>query len=149
MRRAAIVALAAATLLMGGGCASAPPPADNTGSIPLDTTDPKYATFFNQIRSQIKNKWIYPYEASSKGIEGETVIDFVIAKNGEVQSIELRKSSGVDVLDDYAMRAVRLASPFPSVPDAISKSGLPINGIFRYHIASGTTDLHPRGPKGR
>jgi len=32
------------------------------------------------------------------------------------------------------MRAVQLASPFPPVPDAISKGGLPINGIFRYHI---------------
>jgi len=108
--------------------------------------DPRYATFFSQIRSQITSKWIYPYEASSKGIEGELVIDFSIAKSGEVQSIELRKSSGVAILDEYAMRAVRLASPFPPVPDAISKGGLPIHGIFRYH-RNGTVD--PRGPKGK
>ena len=35
------------------------------------------------------------------------------------------------------MRAVQLASPFPPVPDALSKGGIPINGIFRYHILTG------------
>ena len=103
-------------------------------AIPLDTPEPKFQDYFNQVRERIKSKWIYPYEASSRGIEGELQIEFGIAKSGELQFIEKRRSSGVELLDDYAMRAVQLASPFPPVPDAISKGGLPINGIFRYHI---------------
>ncbi|HEX9125883.1 MAG TPA: energy transducer TonB [Methylomirabilota bacterium] len=103
-------------------------------AIPLDTPEPKFQDYFNQIRERIKSKWIYPYEASSRGIEGELQIEFGIAKSGELQFIEKRHSSGVELLDDYAMRAVQLASPFPPVPDALSKGGLPINGIFRYHI---------------
>jgi len=103
-------------------------------AIPLDTPEPKFQDYFNQVRERIKSKWIYPYEASSRGIEGELQIEFGIAKSGELQFIERRRSSGVELLDDYAMRAIQLASPFPPVPDAISKGGLPINGIFRYHI---------------
>ena len=103
-------------------------------AIPLDTPEPKFQDYFNQVRDRIKSKWIYPYEASSRGIEGELQIEFGIAKSGELQFIEKRRSSGVELLDDYAMRAVQLASPFPPVPDAISKGGLPINGSFRYHI---------------
>jgi len=103
-------------------------------AIPLDTPEPKFQDYFNQVRERIKSKWIYPYEASSRGIEGELQIEFGIAKSGELQFIEKRRSSGVELLDDYAMRAVQLASPYPPVPDAISKGGLPINGIFRYHI---------------
>jgi TonB family protein len=103
-------------------------------AIPLDTPDPKYQDYFNQIRERIKSKWIYPYEASSRGIGGELSIEFGIAKSGELQFIERRRSSGVELLDDYAMRAVQLASPFPPVPDAISKGGLPIHGIFRYQL---------------
>jgi TonB family protein len=103
-------------------------------AIPLDTPEPKFQDYFNQVRERIKSKWIYPYEASSRGIEGELQIEFGIAKSGELQFIEKRRSSGVELLDDYAMRAVQLASPFPPVPDAISKGGLPINGSFRYHI---------------
>ena len=103
-------------------------------AIPLDTPDPKYQDYFNQIHERIKSKWIYPYEASSRGIGGELSIEFGIAKSGELQFIERRRSSGVELLDDYAMRAVQLASPFPPVPDAISKGGLPIHGIFRYQL---------------
>jgi len=103
-------------------------------AVPLDTPDPKYQDYFNQIRERIKSKWIYPYEASSRGIGGELGIEFGIAKSGELQFIERRRSSGVEILDDYAMRAVQLASPFPPVPDAISKGGLPIHGIFRYQL---------------
>ncbi len=103
-------------------------------AIPLDTPEPKFQDYFNQIRERIKSKWIYPYEASSRGIEGELQIEFGIAKSGELQFIEKRRSSGIVVLDDYAMRAIQLASPFPPVPDTLSKGGLPINGIFRYHI---------------
>jgi len=103
-------------------------------AIPLDTPEPKFQDYFNQVRERIKSKWIYPYEASSRGIEGELQIEFGIAKSGELQFIEKRRSSSIEILDDYAMRAVQLASPFPPVPDALSKGGLPINGIFRYHI---------------
>lgn len=103
-------------------------------AIPLDSPDPKYQDYFNQIRERIKSKWIYPYEASSRGIGGELSIEFGIAKSGELQFIERKRSSGVELLDDYAMRAVQLASPFPPVPDAISKGGLPIHGIFRYQL---------------
>jgi TonB family protein len=106
-------------------------------AIPLDTPEPKFQDYFNQVRERIKSKWIYPYEASSRGIEGELQIEFGIAKSGELQFIEKRRSSGIEILDDYAMRAVQLASPFPPVPDAISKGGLPINGSFRYHILTG------------
>ena len=102
--------------------------------IALDTPDPKYQDYFRQIRERIQSKWIYPYEASSRGIGGELQIDFGIAKSGELQFIERRRTSGVELLDDYAVRAVQLASPFPPVPDAISKGGLPINGTFKYLI---------------
>jgi len=102
--------------------------------VALDTPDPKYQDYFRQIRERIQSKWIYPYEASSRGIGGELQIDFGIAKSGELQFIERRRTSGVELLDDYAMRAVQLASPFPPVPDAISKGGLPINGTFKYLI---------------
>jgi TonB family protein len=106
-------------------------------AIPLDTPEPKFQDYFNQVRERIKKNWIYPHEAASRGIEGELQIEFGIAKSGELQFIERRRSSGTEILDDYAMRAVQLASPFPPVPDAISKGGLPINGIFRYHILTG------------
>lgn len=105
--------------------------------IPLDTPEPKYQDYFNKVRDRIKAKWIYPREAGERGIQGELLLEFHIAKDGRLELLELRHSSGVEILDRFAMNAVRLAQPFPPVPDDIAKQVLAINGVFRYQIVSG------------
>ncbi len=105
--------------------------------IPLDTPEPKYQDYFNKIRERIKANWIYPRQAGDRGIEGELLIEFHIAKDGRLSHIELRHSSGVSILDDAALTAVKLAQPFPPVPDEIARQTLAINGQFRYQIVSG------------
>jgi protein TonB len=105
--------------------------------IPLDTPEPRYQDYFNKVRERIKSKWVYPRQAGDRGIEGELLIEFHIAKDGRLAFIELRHSSGTAILDDAAMTAVKLAQPFPPVPDEIAKQTLPINGQFRYQIVSG------------
>jgi protein TonB len=105
--------------------------------IPLDTPEPKYQDYFNKIRERIKSKWTYPRQAGERGIEGELLIEFHIAKDGRLEFIALRNSSGVAILDDYALTAVKLAQPFPPVPDDIAKQTLAINGQFKYQIVSG------------
>jgi periplasmic protein TonB len=105
--------------------------------IPLDTPEPKYQDYFNKIRERIKANWVYPRQAGERGIEGELLIEFHIAKDGRVAYIELRHSSGTAILDDAALTAVKLAQPFPPVPDEIAKQTLAINGQFKYQIVSG------------
>jgi TonB family protein len=104
--------------------------------IPLDTQDPKYQDYFNQIRERIKAKWIYPREAGDRGIGGQLLIEFHISRDGRLALVELRRSSGVEILDDYALRAVQLAQPFPPVPAALAKAVLPISGMFTYQIVT-------------
>ena len=48
--------------------------------------------------------------------------------------MDLKRSSGVPVLDEYALNALKLAQPFPPVPDSVAKSTLGIAGIFTYQI---------------
>ncbi len=102
--------------------------------IPLDTTDQRYTDYFDKVRQRIKANWIYPHEAGERGIGGQLVIDFAIAKSGDLEAIDLRRSSGVPVLDRYALNAVKLAQPFPPVPDSVARGVLPIKGIFTYQI---------------
>jgi periplasmic protein TonB len=105
--------------------------------IPLDTPEPRFQDYFNKIRDRIKANWVYPRPAGERNIEGELLIEFHIAKDGRLEYIELRHSSGTPILDDAALTAVKLAQPFPPVPDDISKHSLAINGQFRYQIVSG------------
>jgi protein TonB len=105
--------------------------------IPLDTPEPKYQDYFNKVRERIKANWVYPRQAGERNIEGELLIEFHIAKDGRLEYIELLDSSGTRILDDAALTAVKLAQPFPPVPDDIAKHTLAINGQFRYQIVSG------------
>ena len=105
--------------------------------VPLDTPEPRYQDYMNKVRAKIRANWSYPRDAGDRGIEGKLLIEFHIAKNGNLEFIELRDSSGVRVLDDYAMIAVKLAQPFPPVPDDLAKNALAISAEFRYQIVSG------------
>ncbi|MFQ5828639.1 MAG: energy transducer TonB [Candidatus Methylomirabilia bacterium] len=105
-------------------------------AIPLNTRDTRYTDYFEKVRREIKANWIYPREAGERGIGGKLVIEFVIAKSGELDLIDLQRSSGVSVLDLYALNAVKLAQPFPPIPDSVAKGMLPILGIFTYQIVS-------------
>jgi protein TonB len=105
--------------------------------IPLDTPEPRFQDYFNKVRERIKANWVYPRQAGERGIEGELLIEFHIAKDGRLAYIDLRHSSGTPILDEAALTAVKLAQPFPPVPDEIAKQVLAINGQFRYQIVSG------------
>lgn len=102
--------------------------------VPLDTPEPKYQDYFKILRERIQSKWTYPREAGDRGIGGALLIEFHIAKDGRLAYLEVRRSSGVEVLDEYAVNAIKLAQPFPPVPDDLAKQVLPINGNFVYQI---------------
>jgi protein TonB len=54
----------------------------------------------------------YPEKAKQKGIFGSLSLKVSINKDGTVHDISIRRSSGAKILDDSAIRIVRLAAPF-------------------------------------
>jgi TonB family protein len=108
--------------------------------IPLDSQDPRFGDYLDRVRRLIRSKWGFPcadgdpHGAHCVRREGELVVEFGILKDGHVPYVMLRDSSGSINMDDFAMNAVRLASPFPPLPDSVSKKGIPIIATFRYLI---------------
>lgn len=58
----------------------------------------------------------YPAEAKRNQLYGQLRLAVSLLPNGYVEDIEVLHSSGVRVLDDAAMRIVRLAEPFDAFP---------------------------------
>lgn len=54
----------------------------------------------------------YPEEAKRRNLTGSLILDVAINADGTVNGIELRRSSGYKLLDDAAIRIVKLAAPF-------------------------------------
>lgn len=58
----------------------------------------------------------YPEEARSRGLSGRLVMTVAVRRDGSIENVLLNSSSGLGILDQAAMRIVRLAEPFPPLP---------------------------------
>ncbi len=57
-------------------------------------------------------------------LSGTGLIDFTIAPSGQVLMREVKKSSGLKVLDDAAVATVDRAAPFPPMPRGVASGPL-------------------------
>jgi protein TonB len=106
---------------------------DDNKPISLDTTEAKYFSYFKRIKYQIQRVETYPPEAPRK-IERKLRLRLRISKNGNLMGVRVLHSSGLDILDMAAIKAVKEAAPYPKIPDTISKGRLSmfIDTDFKY-----------------
>ncbi|HEV8532312.1 MAG TPA: TonB family protein [Methylomirabilota bacterium] len=109
--------------------------------VPLDTPDPNYREYMLKVRQRIYANWGYPYEAQTRGLHGKLVIEFHIAKDGQLLKAEIVESSGENILDTFALNAVKLAQRYPPLPDAMRRDVLPVIGIFVYSLRSAQSSV--------
>jgi protein TonB len=65
-------------------------------------------------------KPVYPQEAKEKGYEGEVVLRVELLINGRVGQIEIKKSSGYELLDHSALAAVKQWRFIPAKKDDVA-----------------------------
>jgi TonB family protein len=120
--------------------------------VPLDSKDPDFRDYLERVRALIKKNWGYPCVKNQDTRECEyrsarLVVDFGILRDGPVQFVEIRQPSGLPIYDDYAVNAIKLASPFPAIPAALmarierGSTGLPIRVNFTYQLETGVTNV--------
>ena len=63
----------------------------------------------------------YPDEARRRALSGRLVMTVAVRRDGSVESILVNRSSGLGVLDRAAQEIVRLAEPFPPLPETAEK----------------------------
>jgi TonB family protein len=109
--------------------------------VPLDTPDPNYREYMQQVKQRIYAKWGYPYEAQTRGLQGTLLIEFHIAKDGHLEFVQLRHTSGEEILDSFALNAVKLAQRYPPLPAAMQRDILPVVATFVYSLQSSVSIL--------
>ena len=85
------------------------------------TREYKYAAYMEAWRLKVERigNLNYPDEARRKQLAGSLLLEVALNPNGSINDIWLRRSSGHRVLDDAAIRIVKLSAPFAPLPDAI------------------------------
>ncbi|MCH2391492.1 MAG: TonB family protein [Nitrospinales bacterium] len=104
----------------------------NDEPIPLDTKEEKYVSYFSRIKQQIQRVWVYPAQGAKRKLSGEVTLKFEISRDGNLLSLRLVNTSGFDVLDINATKAVKEAAPYYPFPATISKKKLSILATFIY-----------------
>jgi len=81
----------------------------------------RFAQYVDTWRQRIERvgNLNYPEEAKVRKLYGRLQLTVAIRANGEVESVEVNRSSGHKILDQAAIRIVRLAAPFAPFPDNI------------------------------
>lgn len=106
------------------------PPKD---TISINTDDLKYFSYTLKLKNKIEYIWRYPQSAAERGIQGNLLLTFTIQRNGYVSEVRVVSTSGYEILDLEAVRAIKEASPFAPLPDSWNEDYITITGHFVYH----------------
>jgi periplasmic protein TonB len=89
--------------------------------ISASTKEYNYAAYMEAWRSKVERvgNLNYPEQARKQGLSGSLVLDVALRRDGSIDEITIRRSSGEQMLDDAAIRIVELSAPFSPFPQHI------------------------------
>ena len=103
----------------------------------LNTDDIQFGSFLRRFETAVYGVWSYPQEAAKLGIEGMTPVRITFNRKGDIEQVELLKSSGSDILDNEVLRALHHIGPIGSLPKGYTKDKFYLVASFHYGISNG------------
>lgn len=82
-----------------------------------------YSWYERNIMNQVEQNWKPPFKDENISV----LVSFSIYGNGSISEVKLKRSSGNPMLDNLAIRAVKLAAPFGKLPPGYSGNELRID----------------------
>ncbi len=95
---------------------------------------PFFLDYYQTIREKIHRQTIYPDLARRNLTEGTTSLSFILADNGELKKVGIKKSSGNNLLDRTAVWFIKRASPFSPFPEALKQRQLKLSVQISYKL---------------
>lgn len=103
-------------------------------TISLDSREEYFIEYLSRLKRRVQRVWQYPEEAMKEGIGGELLIIFTLNSAGSLTYIRLVQSSGFPILDEEALRAVKLSAPFDPFLPQMGGEPLNIQATFYYDL---------------
>ncbi len=92
-------------------------------AVNASTREYRFASYLEAWREKVERvgNLNYPDEARRRKLYGDLILHVAVRADGSLEKVRVLRSSGFSVLDDAAVRIVRLASPFAPFPPEIRK----------------------------
>lgn len=104
----------------------------------LNSDDIQFGSFLRRFETAVYAVWSYPAAASRAGIQGVTPVKITFNRKGEIENIQLLRSSGSRILDDEVFRALRALGPIGSFPKNYAKDHFNLIAFFEYGLSGGS-----------
>ncbi len=87
--------------------------------VSANTREYEYASYLRAWQARVERigNLNYPDEARRRSLVGQLVLTVAVRRDGSVEDITVVQPSGLPVLDEAAIRTVRLAEPFAPLPN--------------------------------
>ena len=107
----------------------------------------KFWAFFDSVKAAVRAEWdpgtVVRARDPSGSVFGKkdryTIISVVLNPSGEIQQLEVSHKSGLDFLDEEAVRAFKAAGPFPNPPAGLIDENGRIVFRFGFLLEFGST----------
>jgi periplasmic protein TonB len=103
----------------------------------LNTDDIQFGSFLRRFETAVYGVWKYPEAAARAGIQGVTPVKITFNRQGEIENIQLLRSSGSGILDAEVLRTLRSLGPLGGFPKAYPKEQFHLIAFFQYGITQG------------
>jgi protein TonB len=100
--------------------------------VDINTREDRFFSYLLSLKRKIEAVWIYPQSAARAGLGGTLTLEFVIAKEGKLEHVNLLDSSGHAILDESAQSAIKAAAPYNPFPPSLRAKRLRIRANFIY-----------------
>jgi protein TonB len=92
-------------------------------TINASTKEYKYTAYLDSWRRKVESigNLNYPDQAKRDRLYGNLVLHVAVRADGSIEQVRVRHSSGHKILDDAAVRIVRMSAPFSPFPEDIRK----------------------------
>ena len=101
---------------------SVPRTAPAAGKTGLKSRGFRYTWYNSYLSSKILNLWIEPSHAAVGKDQARALVSFRVYRDGHIESVTLKNSSGSKIMDDSVLRAVRAADPLPPFPENFKRA---------------------------
>ncbi len=113
----------------------------HNGYTGINAKEYRYAAYIEAWRDKVERVGSinYPEEAIRGNTSGQCYVEVLINADGTVRSATILRSSGYKVLDNTAIKIVKMAEPYPPLPPEIRKDTdvLPIRLEWNFRVKQG------------
>lgn len=124
-----VLGLAASLSLATCELAAAPQQA-----VSLSSSADHFREYRSSIMRRVYTRVIYPSRAIARNQQGLVVVKLAVDKRGNLLDLDLAQASDYKLLNDAAMRAVKISAPYAKAPLNISSNTLEIKIPINFRI---------------